>query len=278
MRRCLISCVMLILMLGALLTVAPAAAWADQTATPAATRGGSEPTTETLLEAPIDALPAGHSIVAVDRWRMQPSETALTMPALGGVVMITVEAGELTAAVAGSEQSLGPGHTFTAPADAEVAFRLTGSDEATLFVVYVVKGFADIGFWESDPIAHRADFLISTSTDALPEGATRLVLERVTLPPGSALPPQAAAPLVWTEVGEGALGLTLDGEGLPFRWDAGEERTFRPGQYLPPVRPGTTMTMRNAGDAPLVLYRLTLTPHGDDASTAGTPMGSTPVP
>jgi hypothetical protein len=112
------------------------------------------------------------------------------------------------------------------------------------------------------------DFLISTSAEALPGGSARLLLERLTLPPGSALPPQEASPFTWTELGEGALGLTLEGEQLPFRWKSGAERTFRHGQYLPALQPGTRMTFRNAGDTPLVLYRLTLTPSGAGGSAA----------
>jgi hypothetical protein len=96
-------------------------------------------------------------------------------------------------------------------------------------------------------------------------------LERLTLPLGSALPPQEASPFTWTEVGEGALGLTLEGEQLPFRWKSGAERTFRHGQYLPALQPDTRMTFRNAGDTPLVLYRLTLTPSDAGGSAAATP-------
>jgi hypothetical protein len=76
---------------------------------------------------------------------------------------------------------------------------------------------------------------------------------------------------VWTEVGAGALGLTLEGEHLPFRWKSGTERTFRPGQSLPTLQPGTQMTLRNAGDDPLVLYRLTITPRGAEGAATGTP-------
>ena len=69
-------------------------------------------------------------------------------------------------------------------------------------------------------------------------------LERLTLPPGSALPPQEAQPWVWTEVGSGVLGLRLEGDKLPFRWKSGAERMFRHGQYLPALPPGTRMTFR----------------------------------
>ena len=74
------------------------------------------------------------------------------------------------------------------------------------------------------------------------------------------------------------MGMTLEGETLPFRWKSGAERTFRSGQYLPALRPGTRMTLRNAEDDPLVLYRLTLMPMGGGTPTAGTATAVTPAP
>ena len=191
--------------------------------------------------------------------------------------MMAVESGVVTATVAGTEHQLSGGDTLTI-GNQEVTFRVSGSDEVTMFVVFVIAGFADTGVWDHDPIAHRVDFLISTSTDALPGGSARLVLERLTVPPGSALPPQEVTPFVWTEIGEGAVGMTLEGEQLPFRWKSGAERTFRYGQYLPALQPGTRITLRNAEDDPLVLYRLTLTPMGGSAPTAGTATAATPAP
>ena len=125
--------------------------------------------------------------------------------------------------------------------------------------------------WDVDPIAHTEDRIISTAIDASPGGSAHLVLERLTLPPGGALPVQEASPFVWVGVQDGALGLTLEGERLPFRWKSGAERTFRPGQYLPPLPPGTRMTPRNAGDTPLVLYRLTVIPREAQAADAVLP-------
>jgi hypothetical protein len=196
---------------------------------------------------------------------------AMTLAPHEGAVMITVESGEVIATAAEIEHQLGAGDTF-APANQEVSLRASGAEDVTAFVVYLISGFMDTELGQSDPIAHSVDYLISTSADALPGGSGRLVLERLTLPPGSALPAQEASPLVWTEIGEGAVGLTLEGEQLPFRWKSGAERTFRGGQYLPVVQPGTRMTLRNADDSPLVLYRLTITPSGAGGSAAGTPV------
>lgn len=83
--------------------------------------------------------------------------------------------------------------------------------------------------------------------------------------------------MTWVGTGEGRIGVTLEGERLPFRWDPGEEREFAAGQFLPFIAPGTEMTLRNAGDGPLVLYRLTLAPDAAAAGAAGTPLGGTPA-
>ena len=270
MLRYLMSVIVLTLVFGLITTPAVRA----QDGTPSATPGVTAPTTERLLDTTTDALPTGHAIVAVDRWRLQSGSPALTGPPLGGVLMVTVESGALTVTSGGTDHPLAAGEMF-ALADEEVAFRVSGPEDATMFLVYIFSGFADTGFWTADVLTHTVDYLISTSADALPGGSARLVLERLTLPPGSALPPQDVTPLVWTEIGEGAVGMTLEGEQLPFRWKSGAERTFRHGQYLPVLQPGTRMTLRNAEDGPLVLYRLTIAPIGSSTPTAGTVSAST---
>ena len=106
-----------------------------------------------------------------------------------------------------------------------------------MFAVYLVSGFMDTGLGHSDPIAHSVDYLISSSGDALPGGRPG--------GPGAAdgtareCPARRTPPPCWTEIGEGAVGMTLEGEQLPFRWKSGAERTFRHGQYLPVLQPGT---------------------------------------
>jgi hypothetical protein len=241
-----------------------------QDATPMATPGGAGATIETLLDTTIDELPTGHAVVAVDRWTLTSGSAAMTVAPHEGAVIITVESGEIIATAAETEHQLAAGDTF-APANQEVSLRASGAEDVTAFIVYLVSGFMDTELGHSDPVAHAVDYLISTSADALPGGSARVVLERLSLPRGSALPPQEASPLVWTEIGEGAVGLTLEGEQLPFRWKSGAERTFRGGQYLPVVQPGTRMTLRNAEDRPLVLYRLTITPSGTEGLAAATP-------
>jgi hypothetical protein len=232
--------------------------------------------TETLLDATTDALPTGHALIEVHRWRLQPSSTPLTLWSQEGVVMIVVESGAITATAAGTEHGLAAGETF-APNTQDVALRAAESKDATAFVVYLISGWANPGLLErgqaiGDSLAHAEERLITASAEGFLGGPARLVLERQILSPGSSLPPQQVRPGAWVGIGEGTLGLIPQGERLPFGWKPGTERRFRSGESLPITQPGTTMTLRNAGDSPLVLYRLTLTPSGAAGSATGTPV------
>ena len=242
--------------------------------------------TGTVLDTTTEELPAGHAIVNVRRWTLRPSPEPLTMPSLGGPTIFAVVAGEITATVDGVDRRLTPGQQFTLAGDMGASFRAAGTEDAIAFQVYVVPTYSTAGrglgeaggseSWAYDQIAYSTEYLIAASPDGLPGGPARLLLDQLTVPPGSVLPPQEAASLTWTEVAEGVLGLTLEGERLPFRWTSGDERIFRPGQKLPITRPGTTLMMRNAGDAPLELSRLRIipgdaTPADGDASPDATP-------
>jgi hypothetical protein len=164
-----------------------------------------------------------------------------------------------------------------------------GAEEARIFELYVVPSFTAAGrglgeadvdspAWAYDPVVYTVEYLITASPDGLPGGPGHLILDRLILPPGSVLPPQEARPLTWTEVREGVLGLTLEGERLPFRWTSGEERTFRLRQALPATQPGTQMTLRNAGDDSLILYRLTLASTEEGGSNALAPSAAASRP
>jgi len=242
--------------------------------------------TETLLDTAVAALPAGRLRVAVDRWHLQPSPAAVTLPAHEGAVFITVDTGEITVSTGEENHRLAARDALDVT-NQEFAFRASGSTEAIAYVVYGTPRFsAEFGqgaarIWKNgDPLVHAMDFVISSSASDLPGGAGRLLLERVTLPPETALPPSKSDPLVWTEVGSGVLGLTLEGERLPYRWESGTERKFFQfgREPLPFLAAGTTMTLRNAGDEPLVIYRLTLTPGEAKASDTTPPSQSTPRP
>jgi hypothetical protein len=242
-------------------------------------------TTETLLETGVAALPAGRIRVSVDRWRLQPSPAAVTLPPYEATQLFTVDAGEVTVSAGGAEHRLEPGDTLDLTGQ-EFSFGASGSAEAVAYVVYVSSKFsAEFGHgatrtWLSgDPLVHATDIVLSSSADDFAGGPVRLVLERLTVPPGTALPPQEARPLVWTEVGQGTLALTLEGEQVPYGWKSGVEQKVRFGEYAVPqeLTPGVTVRMRNAGDDPLILYRLTLIPSEAGLSDA-VPPGTTATP
>jgi hypothetical protein len=90
----------------------------------------------------------------------------------------------------------------------------------------------------------------------------------------SDLPLLTTSPWVWFEVGEGTLGLTLEGDELPVGWTPKEEQMVLVGSLTlsTPIEAGTHMTLRNAGDEPLVFYRMTLAPSDAGTSGAGTPV------
>lgn len=228
-----------------------------QEATPAA----HDADTQILLDAAITPLPSGHTIVEVDRWRMPSGAEPMTLPAVDGSVVVTVESGEIRTSAGSEESHLGAGEWQPFTGTTAISLQPVGDDDAMVFIVFLFSGFEDAASsGQYDTTAYTVDWLVSTSTDDLPSGAGRIVLERLLLPAGSDLPPVASQPLVWTEVGSGALGLTLEGEPLPFRWKSGAERTFRPGQYLPAVSDGVQMTFRNVGANDLILYRLSIVP------------------
>lgn len=229
---------------------------------------------ETMLDTTTDIPFAGRAFIGVEDWTLHPSPTALSMPPLGGPAVITVVSGTVLATVKGTEQQLARGEHVVVSGSERATFRAEGAQDAEAFTIYIVpaatslrverslapEDTVDSESWAYDPVTYTNGRTIWTTTDALASGPSRLVLERFTLPVGSALPPREASSLVWTEVTEGVLGLTLQGERLPFRWKADREQTFQYGRMLPPIAPGTTMVFRNAGDTPLVLYRLTITP------------------
>jgi len=228
------------------------------------------PTAETLLDAMTEGVPDAFAIVGVMRWALQPGPEPLIMPPHGGPVVVMVERGQLTATQDGVETLLAAGELY-APGDRteEVFLQVRGAKEASILVVgFQELGFSTACFWGSNALVHSQQVLILSPAHALPAGLVRLRLERLTVPPGSSLPALEVSPFIWTSVGDGVLGMTLQGQ-MPFLWERGQERTLYPRQAWPQIPDpsinpllsgGTQMTLRNAGERPLVLYRLTLTP------------------
>ena len=262
---------------------APVAAWPIVSTTGLST---SIVRTERVLETTMPTIPTGFATIGVMRWTLRPSPRPLVVPPHHGPRFVLVEAGTLVAMEPGRQTPLTAGELFApADADGDVALHVRGDEEDSVVVVGIQGPDVALCFWNQDPLVHTQQVLIYTPADRLPGGSGRLLLERVTLLPGSRLPPYAANPYQWTSVGAGTLGLTLEGQ-MPFLWEAGRERRLGPGQPWPqipspianPLMPsGTWLQVRNLGDGPLVLNRLTLAPSAETVLPAASPVGVSPL-
>ena len=216
------------------------------------------PAIETLLDATVEDLPPGDADIWVERWRFRPGPATFTQDPLGEPQVLAVETGTLIGTFGGTERTLAAGDQLLVPAGQAVTLRNSGEDEAAVILVT----FPSITFvtprW--DPLAVIAEDPIPNFTATLPDGTARVVVERVTVPPGSTLPPETAAELSRIGLTAGRFGVTVEGEKLPTLWESGRERVLVAGSWLPHFAPGTRMMLRNADEEPAVLYRVTITP------------------
>jgi hypothetical protein len=231
--------------------------------------------TETLIDVPDASLPAGPVQIYSGYTELQPGVSA----SLGGQVgtsFYRVEQGTVRIFHSGVEQIVNAGEQWSAPVNGEWGLENVGDDVARIVEADVNDALATSSIDAStnskfsDPQGYADIFVISAATD-LTTGSGRVTLERLILPPGTAMAPFAKTQFDWIGVAAGRVGVTLEGERLPFRWDPGEERAFGLFQSLPAIPAGTEMTLRNAGDEPLVLYHLTIAPSGAGGSGAATP-------
>lgn len=237
--------------------------------------------TETLLQATVSAMPAGAAGIWVNTYVMQPGAISpydrVHGPVVRGSVVFTMTHGTVTITLGDLQRMLSAGDTWSVLTQTGYAIENTGSDEARLVIVELIDTVASSGAGNVngpfiDGMSGSWDTWIEASP-TLPGGQGQVTLQRLTLAPGAALPTYTQSGLDWLGVGAGRLTVRLDGERLPFRWKSGAERTFGVKQ-IPPVFPvGSQVTLRNAGDDPLVLYRLTIAPSGAGGGAAtGTPV------
>jgi hypothetical protein len=169
--------------------------------------------------------------------------------------LFAIETGTVLATVAGVERTMKAGDFLVRQAGQDLVLRNTGPAKATILFFSFFQVDATVFQYDSPDITEEVP--LHYTTYALPAGPLRVVCERLMLPPGTSLPYQPTD-LDWLGVGAGRVGLTLEGEGLPEYWDSGEEREFPALAALPVLSPAWQVTLRNAGDEPLVLYRLTI--------------------
>jgi mannose-6-phosphate isomerase-like protein (cupin superfamily) len=231
--------------------------------------------TETLIDVPDASLPAGPVQIYSGYTELQPGVSA----SLGGQVgtsFYRVEQGTVKISHSGVEQVVRAGEQMSASMNGEWRLENVGDDLARIVEADVNDALATTSVDAStnskfsDPQGYADIFVISAATD-LTTGSGRVTLERLTLPTGTAMAPFTKTQFDWIGVAAGRVGVTLEGERLPFRWDPGEERAFGLFKSLPTIPPGTEVTLRNAGDEPLVLYRLTIVPSSTGEAPAATP-------
>jgi hypothetical protein len=231
--------------------------------------------TETLIDAPDATLPAGPVQLYVVVTELQPG-VSVSLDGQVGTPSYYVEQGTVRISHAGVERIVHAGEQWSAPVDGVAAFENVGDEVARIVEADVNDAIATSSLGAnyaskfSDPQGGTESFVINAAADLSSgaEGPTQVTLDRLILPPGAALASYAKLKFDWIGIAAGRLGVTLEGERLPFRWDPGEERTYGLFESLPPIQPGTEMTLRNAGDEQLVLYRLTIEPSGAGGSAS----------
>lgn len=236
---------------------------------------GQEIIAETLIDVADVALPPSHAQVYTTITELQPGVSADLDDMMGSLAYL-IEQGTVRITHGDTERVLQAGERWAAPLDSEFTFENVGNDMVRIVEAGAVDSTAltsvDANFESafSDPLGGTENFVISDAT-TFAGGTGRMTLERLTLPPGAVLAPHAQPTFRWVGLVTGRLGVTLEGERLPFRWDSGEERTYGVAQSLPVIAPGTEVTLRNAEDVPMVLYLLTIEPSGAEGSPGATP-------
>lgn len=213
---------------------------------------------ERLVDIAVEDLPAGEMDIWVERVRFRPGPARIvTSDPFPAPNVIAVDTGEIGAEFGGQEHLMRSGDQLVIPADMVNAQWNAGAAEAAMISISFNNTTFVPSEWDESQIV--IDGLVQPFTVEMPGGTAQVVLERLTLPPGSAMPAEAAV-IEGYGVETGTLGVTLDGDNLPYGWRPGEERTFGVGTMPRLIRPGTPMTLRNAGDGPLVMYRVTVAP------------------
>ncbi len=215
------------------------------------------PSVETMLDTAVDGAPGSWLPLTVERWSFQQGGS-LSIPAVDGPQWLTAKTGSIVATINGIGQTLPAGRSVVVPPGKTVAIRNAGRDQAA-----VLRGMASLGFALAtyDPkLVQKATAFHTEASMALPPGASRLVFDQLTIPPGMTMLAEAATGQDWFAISQGQLGLTLIGDGLPAGWTSGQGRALTPADAIPVLAPGTQLTMHNIGEEPLVLLRLRLQP------------------
>jgi hypothetical protein len=223
-----------------------------------------EPTTETFVDATITGAAETWTPLTVEHWRFQEGESPLSIPPLDGPQWIVADGGGIVATVDGEGRTLAPGESLVVPAGQALTLHNPGLGETSVY-----RGVAAAGFSFEDydrAVISKETALNTAAHEALPPGQSHIVFDRLSIPPGTLITAEAATGQDWFDIVTGQLGLTLIGDVVPQGWESGRERALAADDPVPILVPGTSVTMRNVGDDPLVLLRLRVSPLSDDPS------------
>lgn len=260
-----------------------------------ATPTGADVAEEQLFATTLDLAPAAPIPVSLARITFDPG-TGLSMTANPGPALHYVEAGGFTVLMSGSgsvvpaarpgveepvapgvEFAIGPGDLLAIPTDTPFEVFNTGSEPA---VALLIESFTrDPG--GTLPAGIALEPLVVGEATGEPPGPVTVALVRTTLASGAALPPDASggAALVAVETGtasltviagegDGAVGIYPKGGRSATPAPAGSEEEVGAGGGVV-AQPNAATAIRNAGEVPLVLLRLSL---GSGRSIGGTPV------
>jgi hypothetical protein len=233
---------------------------------PAETQLGAvgEPTTETFVDATLTGAAETWTPLTVEHWRFQEGESPLSIPPLDGPQWIVADGGGIVVTVDGEGRTLAPGESLVVPAGQALTLHNPGLGETSVY-----RGVAAAGFSFEDydrAVISKETALNTAAHEALPPGQSHIVFDRLSIPPGTLITAEAATGQDWFDIVTGQLGLTLIGDVVPQGWESGRERELAADDPVPILVPGTSVTMRNVGDDPLVLLRLRVSPLSDDPS------------
>ena len=223
-----------------------------------------EPTTETLIDATVDGAKDTWTPLTVERWRFLPNSGTLSIPALDGPQWVVADSGPIVASVNGQGQTLTPGRGIVVPAGQTLELRNPGLSETSL-----LRGVANSGFSLEDynqDVITKEIALDTEAHESLSPGRSRIVFDRLTIPPGTTMQAEAATGQDWFDIDTGVLGLTLIGYALPTGWQSGHEQELTVNDPIPLLVPGTFVSMHNIGKDPLGILRLRVIPQPNPAS------------
>ena len=209
--------------------------------------------------------------VTLVQWQIPVGEVVPEAEITTGHTLLIVEGGAITAVVDDRALPLGTRDTLTVLAGQTLAVTNPGPDHALVTMVYL----------DPVPLSGLGRDLIRTrmvnTHPGLPPGSSFTIVftyrmeafafkeaaisvERLTMPPGTGLPPDRIDGSAKVGLSRGVIGVTLQARRLPPAWHPNEEQALPFGRAFPILLVETTVTIRNLSTEDAVVYRVTIGP------------------